>query len=128
MLSPILRVVESIWVVVPFTVKLPLIVTFPPLAVIAVFNDEVYEFNSAIDVLSVDAELINEPVIVANALFWVNCEPLNVFKFVIDTFKLAVVVSKFVNLVELEPVKVANVPNLVSTEPVYVPNVVKRPS
>ena len=30
-------------------------------------------------VLAVDAEAINEPVIVANALFWVSCEPLNEF-------------------------------------------------
>ena len=45
-LSPIWTVVESIWVVVPFTVKLPLIVKFAPLAVIAVFNEDVYEFNS----------------------------------------------------------------------------------
>ena len=68
----------------------PLNVTLTPLAVNAVFNEDEYEFNSVSEVftlavvkfmfvietpcasfvvLAVDAELINEPEIVANALF-----------------------------------------------------------
>ena len=71
-----------------------------------------------IETLSDDAELINEPEIVANAVFWLNWELLNVFKFVIDiVFADAVkinepdIVAKLVFWVNWEPVKLFNCVN-----------------
>ena len=68
-----------------------------------------------IETLSDDAELINEPEIVANAVFWLNWELLNEFKFVIDiVFADAVeinepdIVAKLVFWVNWEPVKLFN--------------------
>jgi hypothetical protein len=50
MLSPIATVVESMIVLVPDTVKLPLTVTLAPLKPIAVSNDEVNDLNEPVEV------------------------------------------------------------------------------
>ena len=145
-LSPICTVVESTIVWVPETVKLPLIVTFWPSSEIADFNEDEYVFNSATEVFklavvefklavaefkfvietscesfvvfAVDADVINEPVIVANAVFWVNWEPLKEFKFVIETscesFVVLAVDADVIKLPLTTPISVSRV----STEPV----------
>ena len=68
-----------------------------------------------IEIVFADAELINEPEIVANVVFWLNWELLNEFKLVIEiVFAEAVeinepdIVAKLVFWVNWEPVKLFN--------------------
>ena len=67
-LSPKFIVVDCTDVVVPFTVKSPLIVMFAPLAVIAALNDCVNEFNDDIDVFADAVNVLSEPDDISNAL------------------------------------------------------------
>ena len=60
-------VVDCTDVVVPFTVKSPLIVMFAPLAVIAALSDCVNEFNDDIDVFADAVNVLSEPDDISNA-------------------------------------------------------------
>ena len=61
-------VVDCTDVVVPFTVKSPLIVMFAPLAVIAALSDCVNEFNDDIDVFADAVNVLIEPDVCSNEL------------------------------------------------------------
>ena len=89
--------------------------------------EEVYEFNAATDmstlddldskfvnlpscvsfvVFAVDAEVINEPLTTPISVNCVNTDELNEFILVIEVLTLAEVDSKFVNLPKFEPLTV----------------------
>ena len=106
-MSPNWIVVEFTAVVVPATVKLPntlklpFAVKFTPLAVNAVLNDDVYEFNS-------DTEVFKLAVVKFMFVIETPCESFVVFAVDAEAIKLPLTTPISVNLVSADAVKLFN--------------------
>ena len=102
--------------------------SFVVLAADAELIKEEVTFDTSVNLVSILAVyvakvlnlVLTEPLNVFNESILTCCDADEAFKLVTETFTLADVLSKLVNLIAFEPVKVANVENLVSKEAVSV--------